>query len=197
MNIFFIDNFDSFIYNLVDEFKKRKCDVLVYRNNTDIKLIDKVVKDFKPNLIVISPGPSHPRNAGICIKLIKNYFDKLPIFGICLGHQCIVEALGGKVERCPETIHGKPSQIMHDGAGIFSLIENPFQAGRYHSLYGEAIPEELEVSAETADRHIVMAVKHKKYNLFGVQFHPESILTPVGGKIIDNLLDIIKLEAKK
>jgi len=190
MNVLFIDNFDSFTYNLVDEFEKRNCNVMVYRNNTDLKVIDKVIKDFKPALIVISPGPSTPSKAGICNDLIKNYYEKIPIFGVCLGHQCIIEALGGVVQKCIETIHGKPSMIQHDGKGIFLGIENPFQVGRYHSLEGFKIPLELEVSAKTADKGIVMAIRHKSYKVIGVQFHPESILTPVGGKLIENIIKI-------
>ncbi|MCK5282695.1 MAG: anthranilate phosphoribosyltransferase [Nanoarchaeota archaeon] len=193
MNILFIDNFDSFTYNLVDEFEKRNCNVLVYRNNTDIEIIDKVIQKFKPRLIVISPGPSTPERAGISVGLIKKYYKAVPIFGVCLGYQCIIEAFNGVVEKCSETIHGKPSLINHNAEGIFKGLENPFQAGRYHSLIGSKIPDELEISAKTADKNLVMAVKHKQYNLVGVQFHPESILTPAGGKIIENIIGGCKM----
>jgi anthranilate synthase/aminodeoxychorismate synthase-like glutamine amidotransferase len=190
MNVLFIDNFDSFTYNLVDEFEKRECNVLVYRNNVNMKMFDKEIKSFKPRLIVISPGPGNPKSAGNCIEIIKKYGEKIPIFGVCLGHQCLIEAFKGVVSKAPEIIHGKSSKIKHDGKGIFKGLENPFQAGRYHSLVGVSIPYCFEVSARTIKMNIVMAIRHKELNLIGVQFHPESILTPVGGKIIDNLLKI-------
>jgi anthranilate synthase/aminodeoxychorismate synthase-like glutamine amidotransferase len=187
--ILFIDNFDSFTYNLVDEFEKRNCTVKVYRNNIKLDSIEKIITEFKPNLLVISPGPSAPKDAGICLELIKKYSGILPIFGVCLGHQCIVEAFNGKVGRCPETLHGKPSLVEHNSKDIFQNIENPFQVGRYHSLHAESLPQSLETTAKTND--IVMAVKHKEHNTFGVQFHPESILTPAGRIIIDNILNLI------
>jgi para-aminobenzoate synthetase component 2 len=187
MNVLFIDNFDSFTFNLVDEFAKRNCKVLVYRNNAPLEKIHSVVKEFLPRLIVISPGPGSPREAGVCIELIKKYKGVLPVFGVCLGHQCIIEAFGGVVGKANETVHGKPSKIMHDGKTIFTGLENPFQAGRYHSLAGKRIPSCLQVTAHSKDEK-VMAVRHKKYFIEGVQFHPESILTAAGGKIIENLI---------
>lgn len=187
MKVLMIDNFDSFTYNLVDEFEKRNCNVEVYRNNIGLENFEKIVKKMKPGLIVISPGPSYPKDAGISIDVIKKYAGKIPIFGVCLGHQCIIEAFGGIVNRAPEVLHGKPSIITHDKKSIFKNIENPFQAGRYHSLAGFKIPEELIVSAET-DTGIVMGVRHKKFFVEGVQFHPESILTPNGGLLIENLI---------
>lgn len=190
MNVLFIDNFDSFVYNLVDEFRKLNCNVLVYRNNIAMKILGKVVNDFKPKLIVISPGPSTPQEAGNSLDVIKRYYRKIPIFGVCLGHQCIIEYFGGLVKSAPEIVHGKASKIYHDGKGIFTNIDNPFQGGRYHSLAGYDIPDCLEVSARTAK--IVMAVRHKKFKVIGVQFHPESILTPVGSKIIKNLVELVR-----
>ncbi|MBU0628343.1 MAG: aminodeoxychorismate/anthranilate synthase component II [Nanoarchaeota archaeon] len=192
VRVLFIDNFDSFTYNLVDEFQKRDCEVLVYRNNIDIKTMDQIIKKFKPSLIVISPGPSTPKNAGISKEIIQNYHESIPIFGVCLGHQCIIEVFGGRVDKAVETIHGKPSKITHDKQGIFKGLENPFQAGRYHSLAGYDIPYCLEITARTIDRDIVMAVRHKEFPVIGVQFHPESILTPIGGLIINNLIGMIK-----
>ncbi len=189
VKVLFIDNFDSFTYNLVDEFQKRNCEVLVYRNNTDMKIIDSVIKKFKPGLIVISPGPGTPKQAGISKEIIEHYHEKIPIFGVCLGHQAIIEFFGGRIDKAVETVHGKPSKITHDNLGIFKGIENPFQAGRYHSLVGYEIPYCLEISARTVDRDIVMAVRHKEFPIIGVQFHPESILTPVGGLIIENLIN--------
>lgn len=192
MNILFIDNFDSFTYNLVDEFKKRNCNVLVYRNNVGLKVIDREISRFKPKLIVISPGPGTPQKSGNCIDIIKKYSKKIPIFGVCLGHQCMIEAFNGKVGKAPEIVHGKSSKIKHDSKGIFEGLENPFQAGRYHSLVGISIPYCFEVSARTTKLNIVMAIRHKELNLIGVQFHPESILTPTGGKIIDNLINMVE-----
>ncbi len=191
MKVLFIDNFDSFTYNLVDEFEKRDCEVLVYRNNVDMDIIEQVIQKFKPSLIVISPGPRTPKKAGISKEIIQKYHEKIPIFGVCLGHQCIIEAFGGRIDKAVETIHGKPSKITHDNQGIFKGLENPFQAGRYHSLVGYDIPYHLEISARSIERDIVMAVRHKEFPVIGVQFHPESILTPVGGLIIENLIRVL------
>lgn len=190
--VLFIDNFDSFTYNLVDEFEKRDCEVMVYRNNIDMKVIDSVIKKFRPRLIVISPGPGIPRQAGNSIEIIQRYHKTIPIFGVCLGHQCIIEAFDGRVSRASEIVHGKSSSINHDNEGIFKGIESPFQAGRYHSLAGVDIPYCLEISARTDDRDIVMAIKHKEHDVIGVQFHPESILTPVGGLIIENIINKVR-----
>ena len=191
MKILMIDNFDSFTYNLVEEFEKRNCKVDVYRNNIGMKNFKKIAEKLNPDLIVISPGPSHPKDAGISIDAIKKYSGKVPIFGVCLGHQCIIESFGGLVKRAPEVFHGKPSRVTHDKKSIFRNIDNPFQAGRYHSLAGIKIPNELSVTAKT-DSGIVMGVRHKKYFVEGVQFHPESILTPDGGLLIENLLEELK-----
>lgn len=188
MKVLFIDNFDSFTYNLVDEFEKRGCTILVYRNNIDLKILDREIKRFKPQLIVISPGPGLPSEAGNSLQIIKDYHKRVPIFGVCLGHQCIIEAFGGIVNRASEIIHGKPSKIKHDNQGILEGLENPFQAGRYHSLIGIEIPYCLEVSARTVSKSLVMAVRHKDFPVFGVQFHPESILTPIGGLVIENIV---------
>ena len=191
MKILMIDNFDSFTHNLVDEFEKRNCKVLVYRNNIDIENFDKIVEKIDPKLIVISPGPGTPKDAGLSIDVVRSYAGKIPIFGVCLGHQCIIEAFNGVVDRAPEVFHGKPSKITHDNKTIYKNLENPLQAGRYHSLAALKVPDELEVSAKT-DSYIVMGARHKKFFVEGVQFHPESILTPSGGLIINNLLSMIR-----
>ena len=191
MKVLFIDNFDSFTYNLVDEFQKRGCEVLVYRNNMDMKVMEPAIQKFKPNLIVISPGPGTPKQAGISKEMIEKYHEKIPIFGVCLGHQCIIEVFGGRIDKAVETIHGKSSRITHDNLGVFKGLENPFQAGRYHSLVGYDIPYCLEISARSVERDIVMAVRHKEFPVIGVQFHPESILTPIGGLIIENLIKTV------
>ena len=188
MNILMIDNFDSFTYNLVDEFEKRNCRVYVYRNNIGLGTFNMLIKSTNPKLILISPGPSSPRDAGISMYAIKKYSGKIPIFGVCLGHQCIIEAFNGVVSKAPEVVHGKPSIVFHDGRTIYKGIENPIRVGRYHSLAGIKIPESLEISSRTQSK-IVMGVRHKKYFVEGVQFHPESILTTSGGIIIENLLD--------
>ncbi|MDO8647283.1 MAG: aminodeoxychorismate/anthranilate synthase component II [Candidatus Diapherotrites archaeon] len=191
MNVLLIDNFDSFTYNLVDEFEKRGCKVIVYRNNVPLEKIREVAEEKKIGLIVISPGPSNPQNAGICIPVIKEFAGKIPILGVCLGHQCIIEAFGGIVGRAKQIVHGKSSKIKHDGKTIFASLENPFLAGRYHSLAGTKIPECLEVSASSPDGE-VMAARHRQFLVEGVQFHPESILTTMGGKIIENMIGLCK-----
>jgi anthranilate synthase/aminodeoxychorismate synthase-like glutamine amidotransferase len=187
MKILFIDNFDSFTYNLVDEFKKLNCVIKVYRN--DNMEINSIIKRFRPNLIVLSPGPSSPSDAGICIPLIKKHYKTYPVLGICLGHQCIIKAFGGIVSKTAP-VHGKKSPITHYDSEIFNGVENPFCAGRYHSLHGLKIPQCLKIIAETGN--VAMAVKHKKYPVYGLQFHPESILTTEGSKIIKNILGEVK-----
>src|SRR3989344_3242719 len=190
LKIFLLDNFDSFTYNLVDEFEKRGCKVEVYRNDVPMKKIREIISRMKPGLIVVSPGPSNPENAGNSMPLIKEYSGKIPVFGVCLGEQAMIEAFGGKVGKALETVHGKPSMVSHNGKGIFSGVPNPFQAGRYHSLSGQKIPKELEVSAKS-DSGIVMGVRHKTLFVEGVQFHPESILTPEGGRIVENVIRMV------
>jgi len=188
--VLFIDNFDSFTYNLVDDFSKRNCDTLVYRSDTEIERLKELANDFGPDLLVISPGPGTPDTAGVSLQAVDYFKDKLPIFGVCLGHQVIVQYFGGKISHAPVPMHGKPSRVNHNQKGIFEGVENPLQAGRYHSLcaISESLPDCLEKTAEF--ENIIMAVEHKTLPIFGVQFHPESILTPAGGKIIENILNI-------
>jgi anthranilate synthase/aminodeoxychorismate synthase-like glutamine amidotransferase len=186
--VLFIDNFDSFTYNLVDDFCKRDCAAKVYRADTSIEDLKKVAKEFKPDLLVISPGPGTPATSGVTLAAIDYFKDKLPIFGVCLGHQAVVEYFGGLVGHAPEPVHGKPSRVTHNGKDLFAGVENPLQAGRYHSLCALKLPECLESTAEFEG--VNMGVRHKHLPIFGVQFHPESILTPAGGKIIENILDI-------
>ena len=199
IKVLFIDNFDSFTYNLVDEFGKRNCRTKVYRADTPLAELIKVTEDFAPDLLLISPGPGNPDDAGVSLEAIGYFKDKLPIFGVCLGHQSIIQYFGGKVGHAPAVMHGKPSRITHAGKGVFAGLENPLQAGRYHSLCAVTLPECLE---QTADfEGIVMGVQHRQFPVFGVQFHPESILTPTGGKIIENIINIaagakIRSEAK-
>lgn len=186
--VLFIDNFDSFTYNLVDDFAKRQCETKVYRADTKIEDLEKVADEFDPDLLVISPGPGNPSTAGVSLEAIDRFKDRLPIFGVCLGHQVIVQYFGGTIGHAPEPMHGKPSRISHTEKGLFRGIENPLQAGRYHSLMAQELPHCLETTGEF--EKIVMAVQHRELPIYGVQFHPESILTPAGGKIIQNVLHI-------
>jgi len=186
--VLFIDNFDSFTYNLVDDFCKRSCQAKVYRADTELEELKRVADEFGPDLLVISPGPGTPDTAGVSLSVIDYFKDKLPIFGVCLGHQVIVQHFGGKIGHAPEVMHGKPSRVIHDEKGIFAGVENPLQAGRYHSLCVLELPDCLEKTAEFEG--IGMAARHKELPIFSVQFHPESILTPAGGKIIENVLSI-------
>ena len=186
--VLFIDNFDSFTYNLVDDFCKRNCTAKVYRADTSLDELKKIAADLKPDLLVISPGPGTPAKAGVTLEAIDYFKDKLPIFGVCLGHQAIIEYFGGKVGHAPEVMHGKGSKVTHNGKDVFEGLENPLQAGRYHSLCATEMPDCLETTAEF--NGIVMGIKHKQLPIYGVQFHPESILTPTGGKIIENILNI-------
>ena len=183
--ILVIDNYDSFTYNVVQTIGLFNREINVVRND---KITLKEIGLLSPSRIVISPGPCTPNEAGISIDLIKNFAGKTPILGICLGHQCIGQAFGGKVIRAPSPIHGKASQIYHDKKTIFEGIKNPFTATRYHSLIIEksTLPSSLEISAETDG--IIMGVRHKKYNVEGVQFHPESFLTKEGKKLIKNFI---------
>lgn len=186
--VLFIDNFDSFTYNLVDDFCKRNCQAKVYRADTGLEELKQVAQEFCPDLLVISPGPGTPDTAGVSLPAVGYFKDKVPIFGVCLGHQVIVQYFGGKISHAPEPMHGKPSKVTHNEKGVFAGVENPLQAGRYHSLCVGELPDCLEQTAEFEG--IVMGACHKELPIFGVQFHPESILTPAGGKIIENVLSI-------
>ncbi len=192
--VLFIDNFDSFTYNLVDDFCKRNCQARVYRGDTAIEELVRVAGEFEPDLLVISPGPGTPDTAGVSLAAVDYFKDKLPIFGVCLGHQVIVQYFGGKVGHAPKPMHGKPSRITHNGQGVFAGAENPLQAGRYHSLCALELPDCLEMTADFEG--VVMGVRHKELPIFGVQFHPESILTPAGGRIIENVLSIAEKQKK-
>jgi anthranilate synthase component 2 len=186
--VLFIDNFDSFTYNLVDDFGKRNCQTRVYRADTRLDDLKGFAEAFDADLLVISPGPGTPDTAGVSLEAVDYFKDKLPIFGVCLGHQIIVQYFGGKIGHAPEPMHGKPSRVSHNEQAVFTGIENPLQAGRYHSLMAQRLPDCLDKTAEFEG--IVMGVQHKCLPIFGVQFHPESILTPAGGKIIQNVLQI-------
>ena len=182
--ILMIDNYDSFTYNIVQYLGEFTKDVVVYKNDA---ITVEGMRDLNPDKIVMSPGPSWPEDAGISKEVITTFMKEIPILGVCLGHQCIAEALGGKVKRNYRIMHGKVSPVFHDGKGVYKGMKNPFTATRYHSLVAEkkSLPKELIVSAWTKEGEI-MGVRHKKYPLEGVQFHPESILTEDGKKIIGN-----------
>ena len=194
IKVLFIDNFDSFTYNLVDEFGKRDCPTKVYRADTPLEEIIKVAGEFAPDLLLLSPGPGTPDKAGVTLAALDYFRDKLPIFGVCLGHQSIVQYFGGKVGHAPDVMHGKSSKITHTSMGVFEGLENPLHAGRYHSLCAMTLPECLEETANYGG--VVMGIQHKTLPIYGVQFHPESILTPTGGKVIENMIKIAAEIAK-
>lgn len=183
-----IDNYDSFTYNLVQYLGELGQDMKVFRNN---KITIAEIERMKPDRIVISPGPCTPKEAGISIETIRHFAGKIPILGVCLGHQSIGEAFGGDVIRAPYLMHGKTSMIHHDGKTIFEKLPNPFEATRYHSLIikRETIPAVLEISAWTEDG-VIMGVRHRQYSVEGVQFHPESILTTVGKDLLRNFINL-------
>jgi anthranilate synthase/aminodeoxychorismate synthase-like glutamine amidotransferase len=184
-----IDNYDSFTYNLVQYLGELGAEMRVVRN--DEITIDKIENDIKPDKILISPGPGTPDEAGISLDIVKSFGGKVPILGVCLGHQAIGQFFGGRVIRAPEPVHGKPVEVCHDGKTIFTDLPYRFRAARYHSLIveRETLPECLEISATSPDG-LIMAVRHKKYKIEGVQFHPESILTKEGKKLLQNFLNL-------
>jgi anthranilate synthase component 2 len=186
--VFLIDNYDSFTYNLYQYLCELGASVTVLRN--DAVSVDKV-RALAPDFIVISPGPGVPRDAGISVELIRALGPTTPILGVCLGHQAIAEAFGGVVTRAPELMHGKASNIFHDGSGVLAGLPSPFSAIRYHSLAAapEAVPDCLEVTARTSSG-VIMALRHREYPVHGVQFHPESILTEHGKELLRNFLEL-------
>jgi len=183
-----IDNYDSFTYNLVQYFGELGANPLVKRN--DAVTVEEVEK-MKPERIVISPGPGSPKDAGISMELIRRMGGKIPLLGVCLGHQCIGEIYGGKVVRAGRLMHGKTSPIRHDAKGVFRGLPNPFEATRYHSLIVEksSVPDCLEISADTSEGEI-MGLRHREHPVHGVQFHPESILSKEGKDLLANFLRI-------
>ena len=186
--ILVIDNYDSFVYNLVQYLGEMGKRLKVFRND---KLSLSDISKLAPEKIIISPGPGRPEDAGISCSLIREFAGKIPILGVCLGHQCIGYAFGGEVVRAERIMHGKTSLIYHNEKGIFKGITNPFEATRYHSLIVKAdnLPECLEIIAQT-DRKEIMGIKHRNYSVWGVQFHPESILTREGKKLLRNFLEM-------
>jgi len=186
--VLLIDNYDSFTYNLVQAFLVLGAEVDVYRND-QIDVAEAL--DMKPSYLVISPGPGRPENAGVSLAMIEAFEGRVPILGVCLGHQCLVDHLGGRIVSARRLMHGKTSMIDHDGATIFSGLPNPLEVGRYHSLAAErdSVPDTLTVTARTPGGEI-MAVRHRDKPMEGVQFHPESVLTPDGEVLLDNFLQL-------
>jgi para-aminobenzoate synthetase component II len=186
--ILLIDNYDSFTYNLAQYLGELGCNVEVHRND---KITVEEIARRKPERIVISPGPCTPREAGISVELIERLAGKFSILGVCLGHQAIGAAFGGKIVRAPKLFHGKTSQIHHDGKSIFRKLADPFTATRYHSLIVErkSLPRELTITAETGDG-LIMGLRHRRHKIEGVQFHPESVLTESGKQLLKNFLSL-------
>ncbi len=181
-----IDNYDSFTYNLVQAFAAQGARVLVYRN--DAITVDDAM-DLEPTHLVISPGPGRPDDAGISLDMIAAFAERVPVLGVCLGHQCLVQHFGGNIVRAERLMHGKTSAARHDGKTIFEGLPQPLEVGRYHSLCAETatLPAALETTAET-DRGEIMGVRHRRLPLEGVQFHPESVLTPDGDQLMANFM---------
>lgn len=186
--VLLIDNYDSFTYNLVQAFLVLGAQVTVHRNN-QIEVAEAL--DTEPSHLVISPGPGRPGNAGVSLAMIEAFEGRVPVLGVCLGHQCLVEHFGGRIVSARRLMHGKTSMIDHDGATIFHGVRNPFEVGRYHSLAAErnTVPDTLVVTARTPGGEI-MAVRHRDKPMEGVQFHPESVLTPGGEAVLDNFLQL-------
>ena len=188
--ILVIDNYDSFTYNLVQYLGELGAELQVFRNN---KITLDEIESRKPEKILISPGPCTPKEAGISVEVIRKFSGQMPILGVCLGHQSVGQAFGGKIIRAPRLFHGKTSEIFHDGRTVFQGIEKPFTATRYHSLIveRESLPDCFEISAWTEDEdNVIMGLRHKNHPTEGVQFHPESILTVAGKKFLDNFLKL-------
>jgi anthranilate synthase/aminodeoxychorismate synthase-like glutamine amidotransferase len=186
--ILVLDNYDSFTYNLVQYFGELGADLRVVRND---RITVAEIEELAPEKIVVSPGPCTPSEAGISSEVIRTFGPRLPVLGVCLGHQCIGEVYGGEVVRADRLMHGKTSPILHTGRGVFHDLPSPFEATRYHSLIvkRENLPDVLEITAETAEGEI-MGLQHKEFPVHGVQFHPESILTTEGKRLIRNFLDL-------
>ena len=188
--IFVLDNYDSFTYNLVQMLGELGA-TLEVRRNDQVKMRE--IEALRPQALVLSPGPGRPEDAGILLETIRHFAGKLPVLGVCLGHQAIGEVFGGDVVPAPSLVHGKATEVFHDGKTLFQGLPRPFAAGRYHSLVvaADSIPAALEVSATTADG-IVMGLRHRELPIEGVQFHPESILTNAGAQLLENFLGMVR-----
>jgi len=186
VKILLIDNYDSFTYNLVQAFAAKGAEVLTIRNDA-ITVVE--ARAIEPTHLVISPGPGRPDDAGVSLEMIAAFAGSIPMLGVCLGHQCLVQHYGGEIIRAERLMHGKTSMVTHDGGSLFEGMSQPFEAGRYHSLCADAtcLPAELAITAKT-DRGEIMGVRHKTMQLEGVQFHPESVLTPEGDTLMANFI---------
>ena len=186
--ILLIDNYDSFTFNLYQYLMELGADCKVIRNN---KISTTEIDKLKPQKIVLSPGPGTPDKAGICLEVVEQFFDKIPILGVCLGHQTIAQYFGGKIVKAPVLMHGKLSEVTHHQEGLYQDVSNPFTATRYHSLIveRESVPSCLKITSETKDG-IIMGLKHREYPVEGVQFHPESIMTDAGKTLLANFLEL-------
>jgi anthranilate synthase/aminodeoxychorismate synthase-like glutamine amidotransferase len=184
--ILIVDNYDSFTYNLVQYFGELGCALIVKRN--DAVSLDEI-SSLRPTHVCISPGPGRPAQAGLSNDIVREFSARVPLLGVCLGHQCIGEVFGGKIVAAPRLLHGKTSQIQHNGGGVFANLPNPFTATRYHSLIvsPDSVPDCLDVTAQTSEGEI-MGLSHRDFPVHGVQFHPESILTPEGKKLLANFV---------
>jgi len=189
--ILLIDNYDSFSYNLYQLIGQVNSDIQVSRND---KITVDEIKDLNPDCIILSPGPGRPENAGICIEIVQTFHDKIPILGVCLGHQAICAAFGGEISYARRLMHGKSSEISLDYDYLFKGLPNQIRVGRYHSLslVEDTLPDCLEVISKSKDDGEVMAVKHREFNIYGLQFHPESILTSDGLVIMENFLEKVE-----
>ena len=189
-----IDNYDSFTYNLVQAFLVLGAEVLVHRNDA---ITVAQAEALEPTHLCISPGPGTPRDAGVSMDMIRAFAGRIPVLGVCLGHQALVEVYGGSISRAARVMHGKTSRVVHDGRGIFAGMPNPFEAGRYHSLIAreDSVPPVLEVAARTEEGEI-MGVRHLELAVEGVQFHPESILTPDGPRLLETFLEHVETRGR-
>ncbi|MCG9722711.1 aminodeoxychorismate/anthranilate synthase component II [Shewanella sp. Isolate7] len=195
MKLYLLDNFDSFTYNLVDQFRSLGFEVVIYRNDLDAQFIaDKLLQEQDKAALVLSPGPGAPHEAGCLMALIDLLAGKVPMLGICLGHQAMIEHFGGKVERAKQVVHGKASPTEHNGQGIFAGLPSPLPVARYHSLVATRVPDCLEVIATTDE--MPMAISHKTVKAVGFQFHPESILTTLGSQLLTQTLTYLTQDAQ-
>jgi anthranilate synthase component 2 len=193
MKLYLLDNFDSFTYNLVDQFRSLGCEVIIYRNDVSADYIaQKLINETGKAALVLSPGPGAPHEAGCMMELIARVAGKVPMLGICLGHQAMVEYYGGKVERAPFVVHGKASPTFHNGQGVFANLPSPLPVARYHSLVATKVPDCLKIIATTDE--MPMAILHPEHQAIGFQFHPESILTTLGSQLLTQTLAYLTQE---
>ena len=195
IKVVMIDNQDSFTFNLVDELKMQNCELKIFQNFVKVDVIESLYQNGEIDLLILSPGPGNPSQAGCCLELVERFKGKVVIAGICLGHQVIIQCLGGDIGQFSSVVHGKSSSITHNSQGLFANLQSPMNVARYHSLSAQQVPAPLQITAECDE--IAMAVASEDLGLFGLQFHPESILTVHGQQIISNLLTEVELFQEK